>query len=80
MITCFIFDDVSTSANVIFKSLLLKQSEVYIGVYNVMNHFARVCSATGRRSSRRVNQVESDQAVGMHYTAQEEENAEEPYS
>ena len=45
-----------------------------------MNHFARMCIATGRRSSQRVNQVESDQAVGIHYTAQGEENAEEAYA
>ena len=45
-----------------------------------MNHFARVCSGTGRRSSQRVNQAESDEAVGIHYTAQEEEKAEEAYA
>mgnify|MGYP001792456599 FL=1 len=45
-----------------------------------MNHFARVCSATSRRSSQRANQVESDQAVGILYIVQEEENAKETYA
>ena len=41
-----------------------------------MNHFARVCSSTSRKSDQQVRPVESYQAFGIHYTTQEEENLE----